>query len=270
MADVIHAMRSPFSREYVKMTVPSSLTIAKLEESARLAKRIATDVVGGEGIPSMFKTFPINMVGHTALMLVANTMPSRLADSKEGIILINMITAFSFIRQLLDRVSSGVRMDRIVYINSIVSFCERYTMFFVDAVKMRLIELLRQSLEEKPPSPEKSQRLSRLAQIAFKTFDDLEGIMGSEAYSAWLDKTNVKNYSSPNQPPSEAMYGSEEKEERDVEEKAPTKEAKKEEDEEEKESEPEVEDEDEDEEEYDVVSEPEIEDEEETEDEEDK
>ena len=176
------------------MVVPSSLTVEQLREIVRLAGQTAADLAGGSFVPQSFASFPINAVGSTALILISSTMPDKLADGIEGNILLNMMAAFRFMRQILDRVAGRVPMKRDEYVFSVVSYCIKFTPHFADALKLRLPILVKQAMDATPPVLEMAQRLSRLSDIALTTIATLRDIIGSESYDRWLERRNTPRF----------------------------------------------------------------------------
>lgn len=184
-------MKSPYGTGYVKMTVPTCFTLEQLQEVVRLSQQIASELAGTSSVPPSFSSFPINKIGNVALLLISNTMPEQLADGIEGTILLNIMAAFKFLRQILDRVANKVPMRREDYVASIVSYCNRFSPHFVDAIKMRLPMLVKQAMDANPPVPELAQRLSKLGDIALTTVASLRDIIGDEAYERWIERRTV-------------------------------------------------------------------------------
>lgn len=190
--EVVYALKSPFASEYVRVPLSQTLTVEQLQDVVRLASRVASEICGADAVPRTFESFPINRVGHAALMLISRTMPDDLSDGKEGRLLLSMLGAVVFLRQVLERVSTRARMKREEYVSSVVSFCSKTGPLFVEAVRMRLPALVKQSFESSSPNPEMSQRLSKLADIAYSTFDSLKDIFGDDGYELWSNDKGGK------------------------------------------------------------------------------
>lgn len=186
----MHALKSPYSNGYVRMVLTSSLTIEQLQEIVRVARQTATDLAGVSTVPQSFSSFPINKVGNAALVLISSTMPDQLADGIEGTILLNIMAAFRFLRQILDRVAGRVPMKRDEYVSTVISYCNRFSPHFTDALKLRLPVLVKQAMDVAPPMPDLAQRLSRLSDIALSTIATLRDIIGDESYERWLGRRN--------------------------------------------------------------------------------
>jgi hypothetical protein len=169
----------------VTVQVPASLKLEDLQQVYQLAKKMAQAMADRAGVPDEFKTHPINTVGHQALLLVANTMPDDRAAGQEGKIMVSLLAAFGFIRQLLDRVGSSVLMDRQEYIQSLLAFCHKYGPLFTEAVRARLPHLLMQAQVSQPVDLKRAQRLQTLCNVVTQVFDLLPSIMGEAGYEIW-------------------------------------------------------------------------------------
>lgn len=191
MAEVVHALKSPYSSGYVKLAVPSSMTLDQLRDAVKLSSLIASDLAGATNIPQSFSTFPINRIGNVALMLVSFTMPDKLADGIEGTLLLDMMAAIKFLRQVIDRVYNKIPMKRDDYIFSVVSYCMRFTPHFAEALRMRLPVLVKQAFDSVPSVLDMAQRLSRLGDIAITTISTLRSIVGDEKYEQWLQRKDL-------------------------------------------------------------------------------
>lgn len=188
MEEVVHAMKSPCSSGYVCIDVPESMNLDQMREVVRISKQTFVDVAGAAGVPGSFAMFPINRIGHSALMLLSRSMPRKLADGVEGSILLDISAAFNFMRQVLDRVASRVQMRREDYVASVVSYCIRFTPHFADAVRMRLPVLVKQAFDSDPPVLDMAQRLSKLSDIALTTIATLRSIVGDATHEEWLKR----------------------------------------------------------------------------------
>lgn len=176
MATVKVKIQNPFKREYVVMDMPKDMRLADMQSVSDIATKMAAELCGSKKIPEFYCKFPINNVGRMALILIAQTMPDKLADSIEGVLLCAMISASSFIRQLLDRVGMKVMMDKKQYIQSIIDFCSRSTVYFVEALRLRLPVLVQQAHDTIPVDLDRARRLGKLVEIAIKTMDELPSV----------------------------------------------------------------------------------------------
>lgn len=186
MSTVRIKIQDPFSRDYVVMDMPRDMKLADMQTVSDIATRTAIELSGSKEIPSCYAKFPINNVGRVALVLIAQTMPGRLADAVEGEMLMGMISATRFLRQLLDRVGTNVMMSKKLYAQSVVEFCAKSNPFFIDALRMRLPTLVQQACEAVPADINRAKRLSKLAEIAIKTLDELPSLMGKIVYTKWI------------------------------------------------------------------------------------
>ena len=186
MSEVVHAFRSPYSNGYIRMTVPGSLTIGQLQDVVQIARKLAMELAGSSGVPNYFQTFPINRMGHSALMLITHSMPDKLADGIEGAILLSMLAAFKFMRQILDRIADSVQMKRDEFLSTLITYCVKFGPNFADAIRMRMPVLVKQAFASFPAVPDFAQRLSRLSDITLTTISTLRDIIGERDYNKWL------------------------------------------------------------------------------------
>lgn len=186
MSTVRIKIQDPFSRDYVVMDMPRDMKLADMQSVSDIAARTAIELSGSKEIPSCYAKFPINNVGRVALVLIAQTMPGRLADAVEGEMLMGMISATRFLRQLLDRVGTNVMMSKKLYAQSVIEFCVKSNPFFIDALRMRLPTLVQQARDTVPVDVNRAKRLSKLADIAIRTLDDLPALMGKIVYTKWI------------------------------------------------------------------------------------
>jgi hypothetical protein len=168
------------------MIVPASLTIGQLQDVVQITRKLVMELAGSSGIPTFFQTFPINRIGQTSLTLITHSMPDKLADGVEGAILLSMLAAFRFLRQILDRIAQSIQMKRDEFISALLSYCMRFGPNFAEAIKLRMPVLVKQAFESSPSITDFAQRLSRLTDITLTTITTLRDIIGERDYNRWL------------------------------------------------------------------------------------
>ena len=168
---VVCAFRSPFSRGYMQMAVPRTLTMDQIESISKLARGLGVAIAGSDGIPISYAQLPINAVGRTALLVILHTMPITLTNGPEGDIVMGMIAASSLLRHILDRVANHIKMNRQEYIASVLCYHNKYGTRFDEALRLRVPGLIEQSKDISLSDSERSNRLVSLCNIALKAIE---------------------------------------------------------------------------------------------------